>query len=170
MSGPAMFDLSGKVAVVTGGGRGIGFGIAEGLARSGARVVLSGRTQSTLDAAATRLREQGYDAAALTTDVSREEDVVMLRDSVAGLFGSLDILVNNAGINPIYRGIEKTSLADWTNIVGTNLTGVFLCCKYLGSPMAERGTGAIINISSVAGHVGLTRSVPYARPKGASSC
>ena len=141
MSAQAMFGLAGKVAVITGGGRGIGFGIAEGLARSGARVVLSGRTQSTLDAAAARLREQGHDAAALTSDVSREEDVVLLRDSVVGLFGTVDILVNNAGVNPIYRGIEKTSLADWANILGTNLTGVFLCCKYLGSLMAERRTG-----------------------------
>ncbi|MBV9654837.1 MAG: glucose 1-dehydrogenase [Acetobacteraceae bacterium] len=166
MPGPALFDLAGKVAVVTGGGRGIGYGIAEGLARSGARVVLSGRTQTTLDEAAGRLREQGLDAAALTSDVSREEDVVVLRDSVASLFGTVDILVNNAGVNPIYRGIEKTSLADWTNIVGTNLTGVFLCCKYLGGLMAERGTGSVINISSVAGHVGLKRSVPYCAAKG----
>ncbi len=166
MSGQAMFELGGKVAVVTGGGRGIGFGIAEGLARSGARVVLSGRTQATLDKAAARLREQGYDAAALTSDVSREEDVVLLRDLVVGLLGTVDILVNNAGVNPIYRGIEKTSLSDWANIVGTNLTGVFLCCKYLGSVMAERGTGSIVNISSVAGHVGLRRSVPYCAAKG----
>ena len=70
------------------------------------------------------------------------------------------------GINPIYRGIEKTSLAEWQNIVGTNLTGVFLCCKHLGGVMAERGSGSVVNVSSVAGHVGLRRSVPYCATKG----
>lgn len=166
MSAAAMFDLSGKVAVVTGGGRGIGFGIAEGLARAGARVVISGRTQRTLDDAASRLRAAGHDVSAMTADVSREDDVSVLRDSVASLFGGADILVNNAGINPIYRGIEKTSLSDWSNIIGTNLTGVFLCCKYIGGLIAERGAGSVINISSVAGHVALRRSVPYCAAKG----
>jgi NAD(P)-dependent dehydrogenase (short-subunit alcohol dehydrogenase family) len=161
-----LFDLSGKVAVVTGGGRGIGRGMAEGLARFGARVVLCGRTQRTLDAAAIAMRERGWDASALLVDVAREDDVLTLRDSVLSLLGGIDILINNAGINPIYRRIEKTSLAEWQNIVDTNLTGVFLCCKYLGAVMTERGSGSIINVSSVAGHVGLQRSAPYCATKG----
>lgn len=162
----ALFDLTGRVAVVTGGGRGIGRGIAEGLAAFGARVVLTGRTQSTLDRAAVEMRGRGYDVLAQMADVSREGDVVALRDAVLGVCGQIDILVNNAGVNPIYLGIERTSLADWQNIVDTNLTGVFLCCKYLGGVMAGQGKGSIINVSSVAGHVGLRRSVPYCATKG----
>ena len=93
-------------------------------------------------------------------------DVLALRDAALQRFGGIDVLMNNAGVNPIYRGIERTSLADWQGIVDVNLTGVFLCCKHLGTVMAERGRGAIISISSVAGHVGLRRSVPYCAAKG----
>ncbi len=164
MSG--LFDLTGKVAVVTGGGRGIGRFIAEGLAAAGARVVLTGRSQGTLDAAAEEMRGRGWDVLAQTADVAAEQDVTVLRDVVLGVCGRLDVLVNNAGVNPIYKGIERTTLAEWQTIVDTNLTGVFLCCKYLGGAMAERGSGSIINVSSVAGHVGLKRSVPYCASKG----
>ena len=92
--------------------------------------------------------------------------MLALRDAALERFGAIDVLVNNAGVNPIYRGIERTSLADWQGIVDVNLTGVFLCCKHLGAVMAERGRGSIISISSVAGHVGLRRSVPYCAAKG----
>ena len=163
---PDLFDLTGRVAVVTGGGRGIGRFIAEGLARHGARVVLTGRTRGTLDEAAAALRGEGHDALAQTADVAREEDVIALRDWVMSGSGRLDVLVNNAGVNPIYKGIERTSLDEWRHIVDTNLTGVFLCCKHLGGAMAARGGGSVINVSSVAGHVGLRRSVPYCASKG----
>jgi len=161
-----LFDLTGRVAVVTGGGRGIGRFIAEGLASHGARVVLTGRTQGTLDEAAAALRAKGFDALAQTADVGREDDVMALRDVVLSVCGRLDVLVNNAGVNPIYKGIERTSLDEWRHIVDTNLTGVFLCCKHLGGVMAERGGGSIVNVSSVGGHVGLRRSVPYCASKG----
>ncbi len=162
----SLFDLTGRVAVVTGGGRGIGRFIAEGLAGAGARVVLTGRSQGTLDATATEMRARGWDVLAQTADVSREDDVTALRDVVLGVCGRLDVLVNNAGVNPIYKGIERTTLAEWRHILETNLTGVFLCCKYLGGAMAERGGGSVINVSSVAGLVGLRRSVPYCASKG----
>ncbi len=160
------FDLTGRVAVVTGGGRGIGRYIAEGLAKHGARVMLTGRSQATLDAAAADLNAKGHDVLARTADVAREEDVMTLRDAVLQACGQLDVLVNNAGVNPIYKGIERTSLAEWQHIVDTNLTGVFLCCKHLGGLIAERGGGSVINVSSVAGHVGLRRSIPYCASKG----
>jgi len=92
--------------------------------------------------------------------------VLALRDAALAAFGQIDVLVNNAGINPIWRTIEKTSLADWQSILDVNLTGTFLCCKYLGAAMAARGSGSVVNISSVAGHVGLTRSTPYCASKG----
>ena len=158
-----LFDLTGKTAVVTGAGRGIGRAIAEALAGFGAAVVLSGRTPATLEELAEKL---GPDALVHPADVSQEADVLALRDAALARFGAIDVLVNNAGINPVWRSIEKTSLSDWQAIIDVNLTGTFLCCKYVGAVMAERGSGSIINISSVAGHVGLTRSAPYCASKG----
>ncbi len=157
------FDLTGKVCIVTGAGRGIGRAIAEGLARHGASVVLCGRTQATLAEAAAAI---GSQASVQVADVSREADVLALRDAVLARAGRIDALVNNAGINPIFRGIERVSLEDWQSIIDINLTGTFLCCKHLGGVMVEQGAGSIINISSVAGHVGLLRSVPYCASKG----
>jgi NAD(P)-dependent dehydrogenase (short-subunit alcohol dehydrogenase family) len=89
-----------------------------------------------------------------------------LRDAVLARGGRIDVLVNNAGINPIFRGIERVSLEDWQSIIDINLTGTFLCCKHLGEVMVRQAAGSIINISSVAGHVGLLRSVPYCASKG----
>jgi len=155
------FDLTGKVAIVTGGGRGIGRAIANRLAQNGAQVVVAGRTQATLDEAAAAIG-----GAAQVADVSREADVLALRDAVLARHGRIDVLVNNAGINPIFRGIERTSLADWQSIIDINLTGCFLTCKHIGAVMLEQGRGSIVNVSSVGGHVGLLRSVPYCASKG----
>ncbi len=157
----ADFDLTGKICIVTGGGRGIGRGMAEGLARNGATVVLSGRTRATLEEAALSI---GGDCWGHPADVSVEADVMALRDAVLARHGKIDVLVNNAGVDPIFKVIERTSLAEWQHIVDINLTGLFLCCKYLGGAMKEGGS--VINVSSVAGHVGLVRSVPYCASKG----
>jgi NAD(P)-dependent dehydrogenase (short-subunit alcohol dehydrogenase family) len=155
------FDLTGKVCVVTGAGRGIGRGMAEGLARNGATVVLAGRTRATLEAAAAAIGER---AMVQTADVSKEADVVALRDAAMTRFGKIDVLVNNAGVDPIFKGIERTSLEEWQHIIDVNLTGLFLCCKYIGGAIGKGGS--VINVSSVAGHVGLVRSVPYCASKG----
>jgi gluconate 5-dehydrogenase len=155
------FDLTGKACIVTGAGRGIGRGMAEGLGRHGATVVLVGRTQATLDEAAAAI---GPNAWVHVADVSREADVLALRDAVLARCGRIDVLVNNAGVNPIFKGIERTSLAEWQQIIDVNLTGVFLCCKHLGGAIGEGGS--VINVSSVAGHGGLPRSVPYCASKG----
>jgi NAD(P)-dependent dehydrogenase (short-subunit alcohol dehydrogenase family) len=159
----AGFDLTGLVAVVTGGGRGIGRAIARGLAAHGASVVLCGRTAATLDAVAAEI---GPQALAHVADVSNEADVLALRDAALDRFGRIDVLVCNAGVNPIYKGIEATSLKEWQTIVDVNLTGVFLCCKHLGASMVAAGSGSVLVISSVAGHVGLRKSVPYCASKG----
>lgn len=161
------FDLTGRVAVVTGGGRGIGRAVAAGLARAGATPVLCGRTAATLEEAAAAIAaETGRDTMVQIADVTREADVEALRDAVLARFGRLDVLVCNAGVNAIYKGIEATTLADWQAILDTNLTGTFLCCKHLGGAMAAAGSGSVICISSVAGHVGLRKSVPYCASKG----
>jgi NAD(P)-dependent dehydrogenase (short-subunit alcohol dehydrogenase family) len=161
-----MFDLTGRVAIVTGGGRGIGRGISEGLAAFGAKVVMTGRNEATLAEAATEIRANGGEVIGHAADISKEDDVIALRDAVLARYGRIDVLVNNAGINPIWKNLERTTLDEWQNIMDTNLTGPFLCCKYLGTPMVEQGKGSIINISSVAGNVGLKRSVPYCASKG----
>ena len=157
------FDLTGKVAIVTGGGRGLGRAIARGLAENGAHLVITGRTVATLEVTAAEL---GPDAMAHAGDVAIEADVIALRDAALARFGRIDILVNNAGVNPIYKPIETTSLDEWQHIVGINLTGTFLCAKHIGGSMVAAGRGSVINISSVAGHVGLRRSVPYCATKG----
>ncbi len=167
MTAADTFDLAGRVAVVTGGGRGIGRAIAQGLARHGARLVLAGRTGATLEATAAEIeRESGAECLAHAADIANEADVLALRDAALARFGRIDILVCNAGVNPIYKGIEATTLADWQTIVAVNLTGTFLCCKHMGSVMAAAGGGSIICISSVAGHVGLRKSAPYCATKG----
>jgi NAD(P)-dependent dehydrogenase (short-subunit alcohol dehydrogenase family) len=155
------FDLTGKVCVVTGAGRGIGRGMAEALGRHGAFLVLVGRTRESLEDAAAAIADRSMVQVA---DVSREADVLALRDAVLARCGHIDVLVNNAGVNPIFRGIERTSLAEWQQIIDVNLTGVFLCCKHLGG--AIPAGGSVINVSSVAGHGGLARSVPYCASKG----
>ncbi len=160
MSAPD-FDLTGKVCIVTGGGRGIGRGMAEGLYRHNATVVLAGRTLSVLEEAAAAMGER---AVAIACDVSQEPQVVALRDAVLSRFGRIDVLVNNAGVDPIFKIAERTSLEEWLQIISINLTGTFLCCKYLGGAMGAGGS--VVNVSSVAGHGGLPRSVPYCASKG----
>ena len=155
------FDLTGKICIVTGGGRGIGRGMAEGITRNGGTVVLAGRTQATLDETAAAL---GNGAWGHATDVAKETDVVALRDAVIAKHGKIDVLVNNAGVDPIFKHIERTSLEEWQHIIDINLTGLFLCCKYLGGAIGKGGS--VINVSSLAGHVGLVRSVPYCASKG----
>jgi NAD(P)-dependent dehydrogenase (short-subunit alcohol dehydrogenase family) len=155
------FDLTGKVCVVTGSGRGIGRAMAEALGRHGGFVVLVGRTRATLEDAAAAIGDRSMVQVA---DVSREPDVLALRDAVLARSGHIDVLVNNAGVNPIFQGVERTSLEDWQTIIDVNLTGVFLCCKHLGGAIGAGGS--VINISSVAGHGGLPRSVPYCASKG----
>lgn len=160
---PSYFDLTDKVALVTGGGRGIGFGIAQGLANCGAKVVICGRNAGVLDQARATI---GGRATTAIIDVSDESAVIALRDTIGQQFGRLDILVNNAGIDPHYAPLERTDTADWEKVLNTNLNGVFYCCKHLGGLMISAKSGAIINISSVAGQVALKRQVPYCASKG----
>lgn len=160
---PTYFDLTNKVALVTGGGRGIGLAIAQGLADCGAALIICGRNAETLEQARAAI---GSNAVTAIVDVADESSVMSLRDRVLEQFGRLDILVNNAGIDPHYGSLEKTETAEWENILKTNLDGVFYCCKHLGALMIRAKGGSIINISSVAGQVGLKRQVPYCASKG----
>jgi gluconate 5-dehydrogenase len=155
------FDLTGKICIVTGAGSGIGRGIAEGLARHGATVVVAGRTRAKLEETAAVIGEQAF---VQTADVAKEADVIALRDAVLARFGRIDVLVNNAGVNPILKTIEKTALEEWNDIINVNLTGLFLCCKHVGGAIGEGGS--VINITSIAGRGGLLRSTSYCASKG----
>ncbi|WP_372656701.1 SDR family NAD(P)-dependent oxidoreductase [Hydrogenophaga sp.] len=160
------FDLTGKVAMVTGGGRGIGRAISEALATHGATVVVCGRNTAPMQETVDAITQSGGRAALMPADVSDETDAVRLRDLMTAQYGGLDILVNNAGIDPHYASMEETDRSDWDRIIGVNLTGVFNCCRHLGALMIARKGGSIINISSIAGRIGLKRQVPYGASKG----
>ena len=160
------FSLDGKTAVVTGGGRGLGRELAFGLARHGANVVITGRTEETLRQTVEEIKAHGGVADFACADVSSEEDLIQLRDHVRKAHGRADILVNNAGVNPYYKSPEHTSIEEWKEIIDVNLTGVFLCSRIFGEDMIKNRGGGIISISSIAGQVGLPRTTAYCAAKG----
>ncbi|WP_342234503.1 SDR family NAD(P)-dependent oxidoreductase [Inquilinus sp. OTU3971] len=159
-------SLAGKVVIVTGGARGLGRSISDGFAMAGAHVVLAGRNRATLDDAAAQIAAAGGSVLSFQADVSSEDSVEALCAAVVEAHGRIDVLVNNAGINPWYKAAEDTSLEEWRQIIDTNLTGVFLACKHAGRVMIAAGEGAIVNISSVAGRVGLAKTTAYCAAKG----
>src|SRR5258705_8482738 len=142
-----MNTLDGKVAVVTGGNRGIGHGIARALAAEGATVAVTARKAEAAQQAATAI---GAGARGYACDVRKESDVVALFRSVAGDLGGTDILVNNAGVG-IFAPVADLSFDDWRTVIETNLNGVFYCCHEAIPQMRARGGGYIINLSSLAG-------------------
>ncbi|HUU65282.1 MAG TPA: glucose 1-dehydrogenase [Dehalococcoidales bacterium] len=143
-----IFDLSGKVAIVTGGNQGIGFGIAKGLASVGATVVIANRRATEGQNAAESLKKEGLNAVAIPTDVSRMSSVASLVSKVVSDFGRIDILVNNAAVI-VRKPIEDFTEEEWDQIMNTNLRGLFLCCQLVGREMIKKKKGKIINISSV---------------------
>ena len=163
---PPSFDLSGRVCVVTGGGRGIGAAISHVLAAAGAEVVVTGPSLDTLLSTVGEIAEAGGKAHALTADVSKEDQVEALAEQVEARFGVPHVLVNNAGVNGIFKPLETTTLDEWNAIIGVNLTGVFLTTRAFGSRMVSKRRGSIVNISSVAGHVGQPRTGAYCASKG----
>jgi 2-deoxy-D-gluconate 3-dehydrogenase len=143
----ALFDLSGKIAIVAGGSRGIGFAIAEGLASMGATVVVANSTPDQGEKAAAAIRAQGGTARAVPVDLTRKESIDRLVGAALEAYGRIDILVNAVGV--IKRGpIEEVSESDWDAMMGVNLRGAFLLCQAVGQEMLKRKQGKIINISS----------------------
>ncbi|MBW2086859.1 MAG: SDR family oxidoreductase, partial [Deltaproteobacteria bacterium] len=161
-----LFKLDGKVALVTGGGRGLGYFAAEGLAEAGADVAICGRDVSgKLEDAWQKLKNLGRDSIAIKCDVTREEDVIKLAQEMKEHYGRCDILVNNAGIGGMVPSIQM-SLESWTAMMTTNLTGTFLCCREIGKLMLKQKSGSIINFSSENGQVGFsTGMTAYATTK-----
>jgi 2-deoxy-D-gluconate 3-dehydrogenase len=161
-----LFDLTGKVAIVTGGNGGIGLGIAQGLAKAGAKLAIIARNSSKSEAAAKLLAEQTKEPPlVLTADVANEGDVDAAVRAVVGRFGRIDILFNNAGIN-IRKPPHELSLEDWHTVLGINLTGAFLMSKGVYPSMKQAGGGKIINIGSMTSIFGASFAPAYATSKG----
>ncbi len=147
-----------EVAVVTGAGRGIGRRVALVLAEEGFRVAAN--DLNAPDETVEELRSAGAEGIALPGDVSNEASVRQMVEAVMGEFGRIDVLVNNAGISTIVPA-EETTLADWSRTLAVNLTGPFLTCREFGRAMLEAGSGSIVNVSSVAGLLGVGDRAAY---------
>jgi NAD(P)-dependent dehydrogenase (short-subunit alcohol dehydrogenase family) len=160
------FRLDGKVALVTGGARGLGRVMAEALATAGAAVALSARDLDQATEAARGVAESsGREALGVAADVTRAGDVQAMVERVLATFGRLDILVNNAGIN-IRGPIEQLSESDWDQVIDTNLKGPWLCCRAAAAPMKRQKWGRVINVSSMLGEISMPGRTPYASSKG----
>ncbi|WP_062478657.1 SDR family NAD(P)-dependent oxidoreductase [Variovorax boronicumulans] len=159
-----MFDLTGKVALVTGGNGGIGLGMAQGLAKAGARVIVAARNAQKSAAAVESLKALGSDSFALALDVTDEASVQKAFDEVAARCGRLDILVNNAGTT-VRKPVDQLALAEWHQVMDTNLTSAFLCSRAAHPHLKAAGGGKIINIGSMMSIFGAPYAPAYAASK-----
>lgn len=158
------FDLSGKVAVVTGGGTGLGNGMAGELARAGALVVLASRRKDVVERAAEAIRASGGKAESAVLDVTRIDALPAFFDGVLARHGGLDILVNNAGTNRRNPALEYTE-KDWNAVMDLNLKSVFFCCQAAARIMKERGGGKIINTASLSSAIASSNQSAYSPSK-----
>ncbi len=157
------FDLTGRVALVTGGSKGLGRAMANALARAGADVAIASRTQRDLDAVAEELRATGRRALPVATDLSKDDSIRTMVQQVIEHFGQIDILVNNAGIEGSGAVVEMDP-AHWDYVLNVNLRAPMLCCKHVGQHMLARRRGKVINVASVMA----TRVARYMSPYAAS--
>lgn len=163
-----LFDLSGRIAIVTGGNQGIGFGISQGLVTAGATVVIANRRAAEGQKAAESLQKEGFHAVAIPTDVSQKTSIAAMVDQVMKQFGKIDILVNNAGVM-IRKPLEDFEENEWDTILNTNLRGLFFCSQLVGREMIKQKKGKIINISSVVSQIAQSGRGVYATAKGGVS-
>jgi 2-deoxy-D-gluconate 3-dehydrogenase len=159
------FDLSGKVAIVTGGNGGIGLGMARGLAEAGAAVAIVGRNETKSMAAVAAFTQRGAKAISVVADVTEQAAVAGMVERVCRELGRIDILVNNAGIN-IRKPPHALDLAEWDRVIKTNLTSAFLCSQAVYPAMKQAGGGKIINIGSMMSIFGASFAPAYAASKG----
>jgi len=160
-----MFDLQDKVAVITGGNGGIGFGMAQGLATEGARIVIAARNAAKSAAAVDLLKSSGAQALAIEADVTNEDSVSRLFEQAKARCGRIDILVNNAGIN-IRKPVQTLAFEEWQQVVATNLHSAFLCCRAAYPHLKSAGGGKIINIGSMLSIFGAGFAPAYGASKG----
>lgn len=156
--------LGGRVALVTGAGRGIGRAIAIGLAAAGARVALFARTPAEIDEVRRSIESAGGEALAVPGSVATPAALSAVIEAIDRKWGRLEVLVNCAGTSPIFKRAELIADEEWTGILDVNLSGVFYCCRAAVELMARSG-GSIINVSSIAGSVGSPRLAAYAASK-----
>ena len=157
--------LKDRVAIITGGGRGLGRDIGLAFAREGARIVVSGTSEGAVISTTDELRELGAKAIPVMADVSDESAVLRLVEATLNEFGQIDILVNNAGIIGPTAVVTEVSREDWDRTIAVNLTGAYLCAKAVLGHMSSRRKGKIINIASIAGHIGYAMRSPYSVSK-----
>ena len=163
-----LFDLTGRVAIVSGGSMGLGLQMAEGLAEMGANLVLCARKKERCEAAAEALRILRVQTLALACDVKDKAAIQQVVEETLAKFGRIDILVNNAGVS-WGASVEDMTLEQWNKVLSTNLTGTFLFCQAVGKVMVAQGSGKIINIASVAGLGGASaelQAIGYHASKG----
>lgn len=163
-----MTDLKGKVAIVTGAGRGLGRAMALALSEAGAQVVVASRTRSELDAFVEEVESHGREALAQPCDITDEASVDALVDAAVERFGTVDILINNSGVVSTVPLVEQ-SAEDWDRVIATNLRGVFLATRAAGRRMVEQGSGKVINISSNFSVMGVANHAAYSASKAAVS-
>jgi len=159
------FDLSGKVAIVTGAGRGLGHTISLALAKYGADLVLGSRTLTELEKLGSEIKKMGRRVLIQKMDLHNLSEVQAMVDETVRTFGHIDILVNNAGVNVPQMAVDVTEEA-WDKVIDTNLKGLFFCAQAVGKAMIQQKKGKIINVSSQAGSVGLILRSAYCASKG----
>ena len=161
-----LFNLDGKVALITGGNSGIGEGIANGLAAAGCDIVIAARdVEKSNDVATSLEKKYQVNVMTLTVDVSNEDDITDMPKKIRSRFEKIDIVVNNAGVN-IRKMPEDFSSAEWDQVIDTNLKGTFLCCKTMYPDLSKTG-GKVINIGSMTSVFGSAKTAAYSASKGA---
>lgn len=148
--------------LITGAGRGLGAGLANAFAEAGARLVLGDMNAEQAQATAAQIRANGGEAQGMGCDIRDPAQVQAFCEAALAAYGTVDVFINNAGIN-IPKPAEELALEEWNQIIGTNLTGTFICCQAAGAIMLRQGAGSIINICSIHGHVGsyIHKAVAY---------
>jgi fengycin family lipopeptide synthetase B len=157
--------LGGKVAIITGAGRGIGRAVALALAWEGCAVALAARTQAEIEVVANEITREGGQALPLVADVAEEADATRLADQTLKAFQRIDILVNNAGFSIPFRDVVDLALADWHRILQVNLTGTFLCARAVLPAMIRQKSGKIVNVGSLSSFVGFAGNSAYGAAK-----
>ncbi|MED5578406.1 MAG: glucose 1-dehydrogenase [Nitrospinota bacterium] len=159
------FNLEGKLALITGGGSGLGRTMSLALSEAGAEVIVAGRRINKLESVVKEINAKGRDAFSIELDVQEETSIKETLEKVKIMDKKIDILVNNSGISGPAWAVEQ-EIEDWDKVINTNLRGTFLMCREVGKSMIERKNGSIINIASVAGMVGVQKLAAYSSSKG----